>query len=250
MSITVTTANGKTSVQSPYDRDFVAKAKTIGGKWDGTKKAWTFDARDEDRVRDLCRQVYGTDGNPVDTSDLVTVRVRLADHEGDKWDNAAKFAGQRIAHRPGRDEDVRLAANVVLIQGELAPSGGSMRYPLINAADDVIVEVRDIPRATLSLEREDSYEIVGETKVGETKNVDVDALLAEREQLLARIAEIDAMLPEPEEAEAEVSAREAAAALGVSVRTVQRWAAQGKVEAAKNEQGHWVITITIAQPTA
>jgi len=243
MSVTVTTANGKTSVKSPFDREFVTEAKTIGGRWDAANKAWTFDARDEDRVRDLCRQVYGTDGNPVDTSDLVTVRVRLADHEGDKWDNAAKFAGQRIAHRPGRDEDVRLAANVVLIQGKLAPSGGSMRYPLINAADDVIVEVRDIPRATLSLEREDSYEIVGETK-----NVDVDALLAEREQLLARIAEIDALLPEPEEAE--VSAREAAAALGVSVRTVQRWAAQGKVEAAKNEQGHWVITITIAQPTA
>lgn len=243
MSITVTTANGKTSVQSPYDSEFVAKAKTIGGKWDGTNKAWTFDARDEDRVRTLCREIYGTDGNPVEMGDLVTVRVRLADHEGDKWDNAAKFAGQRIAHRPSRDEPVRFAANVVLVEGTLPSSGGSMRYPQINAGDDVVVEIRDIPRATLKLEREDSYEIVGETK-----NVDVDALLAEREHLLARLAEIDALLPEPEKAE--VSAREAAAGLGVSVRTVQRWAAQGKVEAAKNEQGHWVITITLAQPTA
>lgn len=240
MSITVTTKNGKTSVKSPFDPDFVTQAKTIGGRWDAANKAWTFDARDEDRVRDLCREIYGTDGNPVEMGDLVTVRVRLADHEGDKWDNAAKFAGQRIAHRPNRDEPVRLAANVVLVEGTLPSSGGSMRYPQINAGDDVVVEIRDIPRATLKLERESDYEIVGETS-----NVNVDALLAEREQLLARLAEIDALLPEPEGTEA--TTREAAAALGVSVRTVQRWAAQGKVDARKDEQGRWVVTITIAQ---
>lgn len=238
MSVTVTTENGKTSVTSPYDAEFVTQAKTIGGKWDGSTKAWKFDARDEQRVRDLCRQVYGTDGNPIESGDLITVRVRLADHEGSKYDNFAKFAGQRIAHRPDRDSSVRLAANVVLIEGKLPSTGGSMRYPNIDAGNDVIVEVRDIPRATLSLEREQDYEIVGESS-----NVDVDALLAEREQLLARLAEIDALLPEPEGTEA--TTREAATALGVSVRTVQRWAAQGKVEAHKNEQGHWVITITI-----
>jgi excisionase family DNA binding protein len=239
MSVTVTTENGKTSVTSPYDTEFVAKAKTIGGKWDGPSKAWKFDSRDEQRVRDLCREIYGTDGNPVETGDLVTVRVRLAEHEVTARDGAfAKFAGRRIAERPGRDSTVRLAANVVLIDGKLPSTGGSMRYPVIDAGDDVVVEVRDIPRATLKLEREDSYEIVGETS-----NVDVDALLSEREQLLARLAEIDALLPEPEGAEA--TTREAAAALGVSVRTVQRWAATGKVEARKDEHGRWIITITL-----
>ena len=239
MSVTVTTENGKTSVTSPYDTEFVAKAKTIGGKWDGPSKAWTFDARDEQRVRDLCRKVYGTDGNPVEAGDLVTVRVRLADHELSSSEGPyAKFAGRRIAERPGRDSAVRLAANVVLIEGKLASSGGSMRYPTIGANENVIVEVRDIPRATLTLEREDSYEIVGEDS-----DVDVDALLSERDRLLARLAEIDALLPEPDGTE--VSTREAAKALGVSVRTVQRWAAQGKVEATKNHQGRWVITITL-----
>ncbi|MEU4410792.1 helix-turn-helix domain-containing protein [Streptosporangium sp. NPDC023963] len=238
--ITVTTENGQTSVCSPYDTTFVTKAKTIGGRWNGPAKAWQFDARDENRVRDLLREVYGTDGSPVDDADLVTVRVRLADHEVSYRDGAdAKFAGRRIATRPGRDSAVRLAVNVVLIEGKLPSTGGSMRYPQISAGDDVIVEVRDIPRTTLNLEREDSYEIVDET-CGE---VDVDALLTEREQLLARLAEIDALLPEPEGTE--TTTQEAAKALGVSVRTVQRWAATGKVEARKNDQGRWVITITI-----
>lgn len=71
---------------------------------------------------------------------------------------------------------------------------------------------------------------------------DIDALLAEREELLARIAEIDALLPEPDGTE--VDTRHAAQALGVSVRTVQRWAAQGKVAAVKTD-GRWVVTITI-----
>lgn len=71
---------------------------------------------------------------------------------------------------------------------------------------------------------------------------DVDALLAERERLLARVAEIDAQLPEPEGTEA--TTREAAAALGVSIRTVQRWAQTGRVDAEKRD-GRWVVTITL-----
>lgn len=69
-----------------------------------------------------------------------------------------------------------------------------------------------------------------------------EELLAERERLLARLAEIDALLPEPEGTT--VGTREAAQILGVSVRTVQRWAAAGKVSATK-DNGRWVITITI-----
>lgn len=40
-----------------------------------------------------------------------------------------------------------------------------------------------------------------------------------------------------------VSVREAAAELGVSVRTVQRRAAAGKIAAHKDERGRWVVTL-------
>lgn len=234
--VKIETEDGTTTLHSPYNAAAVpSAAKEIGGRWDGSRKVWTFDARDEQRVRDLATTIFGTDGRAPE-GDLVTVRVKLADHESSKYDNFAAFAGRRIAERPGRDMPVRLAANVVLVEGTLSGSGGSMRYPQIGADDNVVVEIRDIPRSALKVEREQDYTIVGE-------QVDVDALLTEREQLLARIAEIDALLPEPDGTE--VTTREAAQALGVSVRTVQRWAAQGKVEAAKNAAGRWVITITI-----
>lgn len=236
MDVKIETEGDNLYLTSPYNPDLNPQVKQIGGKWDPATKRWGFDVRDEQRVRDICRSLYGTDGSREQDGDLVTVRVRLADHEGSKYDNHVSFAGRRIAERPGRDAPVRLAANVVVVEGTLPGSGGSMRYPNVDAGQAVVVEVRDLPRAALSVEREDSYEIVGE-------KVDVDALLAERERLLARVAEIDALLPEPEGTE--VTTREAAAALGVSVRTVQRWAKDGKVDAHKNETGRWVVTITI-----
>lgn len=79
-------------------------------------------------------------------------------------------------------------------------------------------------------------------KPAEPAEPSAEELLAERERLLARLAEIDALLPVPEGTT--VGTREAAQILGVSVRTVQRWAAAGKVSATK-DNGRWVITITI-----
>lgn len=40
-----------------------------------------------------------------------------------------------------------------------------------------------------------------------------------------------------------LTTREAAAALGVSLRTAQRYAKNGKLTATKNEAGRWVITL-------
>lgn len=98
------------------------------------------------------------------------------------------------------------------------------------------------PQAGWALHVRDKIANYMETKP-EPVAPNVDELLAEREQLLARLAEIDAQLPEPEGTE--VTTRQAAITLGVSIRTVQRWAATGKVQAVKDNTGRWIITITI-----
>ena len=41
----------------------------------------------------------------------------------------------------------------------------------------------------------------------------------------------------------ELTAAQAAQELGVSIRTVRRWAATGKINARKNARGHWTITL-------
>jgi len=188
MDVKIETYNERVYAFTPYDKAFVARAKTLKGKWDPAKKAWHFDPRDEDRVRELCVSIFGTAGDPGDAADVVTVRIKAADHESpDRRENHITFAGRRVAWRPVRDEPVRLAPNVVVIEGAFPTSGGSQQYPRVCAGDDVILEVRDIPRVTLKLEGEGRYEIAGET-------IDVEALREERERLVARIAEIDVLL--------------------------------------------------------
>lgn len=41
----------------------------------------------------------------------------------------------------------------------------------------------------------------------------------------------------------ELTTAQAAQELGVSIRTVRRWAATGKINARKNTRGHWTITL-------
>jgi len=34
----------------------------LGGEWDGARRVWVFDVGAGDRVRTLCREIYGADG--------------------------------------------------------------------------------------------------------------------------------------------------------------------------------------------
>src|SRR5262245_11840076 len=54
--------DGRIAVSSPYHPRFPARARSLGGIWDAARRVWVFDAADHDRVRALCREVYGPDG--------------------------------------------------------------------------------------------------------------------------------------------------------------------------------------------
>jgi len=62
-------ADGRIAVRSPYHPNFPARARSLGGIWDKERRIWIFDAGDHDRVRSLCREIYGTDdqenGSPL-----------------------------------------------------------------------------------------------------------------------------------------------------------------------------------------
>jgi DNA repair protein RadC len=53
--------DGRIAVSSPYHPGFPARARSLGGIWDRARRVWVFDAGDQDRVRALCREIYGTD---------------------------------------------------------------------------------------------------------------------------------------------------------------------------------------------
>jgi len=54
--------DGRIAVSSPYHPNFPARARSLGGIWNAARRVWVFDSADHDRVRSLCREIYGTDG--------------------------------------------------------------------------------------------------------------------------------------------------------------------------------------------
>ncbi|MBV6425507.1 MAG: hypothetical protein NAOJABEB_03328 [Steroidobacteraceae bacterium] len=176
----VTIAGSVLTVASPYHPQFPARAKALGGRFNGNDKTWQFDARDESRVREMVIDIFGTDGS-TGVGDLVTVRVRVNDYGlGD----TLFVAGRQVARRPGRDMPVRLGDGVVIVSGGFAHSGGSQAKPRLAAHDNTVLEIRDLPRAIAEREGLEIVEIT----------IDRAALMAEREKLIARLAEIDALL--------------------------------------------------------
>ena len=72
MGISFKITENKISVASPYHPDLPRAARRMGGSWNGS--TWQFDPRDEQRVRKLYIEIYGTDGEAA-TEDLVTLEV-------------------------------------------------------------------------------------------------------------------------------------------------------------------------------
>jgi len=179
----------KLLVETPYHPKFPLAAKQLGGTWNGAQRAWFFDARDEERVRELCLRIYGEDGREYDR---VTVRFSVpASNLGLQtyW----RF-GRQIAHRPSRDAEVRLGESVILLKGEFHSSGGSAKYPLLvgRYTDEVLVfEARDVPRPAVEGDK-GTYEIIDEMP---TESLTV-TVMGEVLELLRALQEADDTTPD------------------------------------------------------
>lgn len=183
--VSITGSGDRLMVASPYNASFVRRARTLGGKF--VDRVWTFDARDEARVRALCHEVYGTDGVE---SDLCTVRVMF---ECGLARLCAPIAigGRTVARATGRDSGATLGDDVVVLEGGFT-SGGSYKNWKTLVLDGTSVLIRNFPRQ-VALKKI----AAGETGISiedEGAMVDREALTAEKIRLDARIAEIDRLL--------------------------------------------------------
>lgn len=190
--ISITRNGSDISVASPFHPAFVHRAKELGGKWDAAAKVWAFDARDEDDVRALCREVYGTDGS----SDTKLIDLRITFKSGARAGQRAVYVcGREIARAWGRDSGAKLGEGIKLVEGRITSGGSSKNWATVVDAGSVFI-VRDVPEAKARAEAEacntDEFSI--EILTSAPAAVDVSALQAEREKLVARMAEIDAIL--------------------------------------------------------
>jgi hypothetical protein len=184
MNIKIEKKESKIVAVSPYNPDLPSAARNLGGKWDGS--SWAFDARYEDDVRKLYKEIYGTDG--TNAGELVDIRVTV-NEDWKEWRSGLFLFGRQVARAFGRDSGARLGNGIVLKKGS-ASSGGSMKNWKTEIAEGSIFEMTDVPKAAVDnngAPEELTVEIIGQ-------NIDREALEKERAKLVARIAEIDALL--------------------------------------------------------
>lgn len=179
-------------VESDYNWLFIKAARALNGSF--SNKKWCFNIVDEERVRAACFKYYGDDGIQRDT---VTLRAEWQE-SGSRQCGAIEVFGRQVASATGRDSGARTKSGVILLEGGFS-SGGSYKNWETKVASGTVVLIRDFPRAAAlelveECEPDDRllYSIEPEQTV-----INKDALAAERERLMGRIAEIDSLLSNP-----------------------------------------------------
>ena len=173
------------AVKSPYNAGFVAHCRRLGGKWNAAEKYWAFPGMVREQVLAVLAEVYGW------KPDSKSVTVKITAKRGiEVRRDAIRFAGRVICEASGRDTGARLGADVIQLEGKIY-SGGSMRYWETCIKAGSIFILRDIPDTAAVADADWAVEIVQDEQ-----RPDVEALKAEREKLLKRLAQIDAWLAE------------------------------------------------------
>lgn len=187
--------NGKEiALSAPYHDATTGRARNLGGRWE--HGAWRFAAQDIELVREMCRDLWGAD----DTDDgAETVRLRCTKpkmtHQGD-----LTLCGVQLARAFGRDSGAKLAMDVIVLKGGFS-SGGSVKNWYTQVSEGTVFELRNLPRGTAAKIRawcrqdnEKASFVVEEDSAKQLKQGLIEALLEERERLVARLREVEAEL--------------------------------------------------------
>lgn len=186
-TVTVTELGGMISVAAPYDKAFVREARKVGGRWSRDASAWVFDARERAAVEAALSRCYGWAPGGAQTGDFYVTLTSW-----NAGEREVRIMGRAVARRRRRDADVTLGEGVAVTRGDFTDRGGSVSHPaIIDGGGDVTLVVHDLPTAIMANEQLVAGYGISPVPPAEA---DLTALRAEREKLLRRVAEIDALL--------------------------------------------------------
>jgi hypothetical protein len=170
-------------IKSPYNSDFVDGARDLGGEWNPDCESWSFPIWREEAVSLLCARVYGV---AISEMDAAPVNVRITARSDIKCEKGpVMFAGRVLVKAFGRDSGAFMGDGCALISGEKA-SGGSVKNWCTIIREGAVLEMMNVLPAQAIDDDNWSVEIITPPSAS--------ALRDERARLVARIAEIDAMI--------------------------------------------------------
>lgn len=172
---------------TPYNAEFVSAIKNIGGAhWDKERRAWSIPSEAIEQARDIMRRVYGACDLP-DDQPRVSVKLTFDAEVSKKWSPVTIYS-KTIASATGRDSGARTGDDVVFVEGK-PQSGGSVKNWYTVVPEGSVVVLHNVPQAALDMPLPD-----GVHAVVSAQKQSRDDLLAEKERLLARLAEIEKLL--------------------------------------------------------
>jgi hypothetical protein len=187
MIIKISEQNGKIYCKTPFEPSFPYEARRLDGKWDVRNEVWIFHKTEEEEVRQLCKDIFGTDGS----DDAKFVSIRYEYDGNDTYINGLTLSigGRVVARCWGRDSGAKKGERVVIKHGGF-DSGGSMKHPHLIVQKDTVVIIHDIVESiALKLAAMDpAITIEGVT------SANIADLREERLRLLNRVAEIDKII--------------------------------------------------------
>ena len=175
----------KAYIYTPYNAEFVKAIKGIGGaRWNRDKSAWAIPTDCVDLAREIMQRVYGEDDRP-DCGERVDVRLTF-DSSVSEWQSAVTIYGKTISRAYGRDSGARCGDDVAFVEGQ-PESGGSVKNWTSVVPQGSIVVLHNVPTAMLAQPLPAGVRV----ERLENQKINRDALMAEKQRLLERIAEID-----------------------------------------------------------
>ena len=186
MFVSVKNINNSIHVKTQYNPDFTSAAKQIGGKFNFDEKAWQFDERNQELVKNTLMSIFGTNGYYQPIIDVeVTVKKRITAENSPIY-----LAGRIIAQARGRDSGATCGEKVAFIEKK-PQSGGSAKYWTTEIAEGTVFRILDLYEgATDLLDQCDSieYKIINK----HSDHSELEYLKSELARITARIAELTA----------------------------------------------------------
>lgn len=142
---------------------------------------------EERAVRDACLRYYGT--NSVMT-ELVDIRVTVGNNVRLKQTKGSLYLfGKVVAKAFGRDSGASTGKGIILESGGFSTGGSYINWTVFSD-DETAFIMRDAPKQLV-----DEYDGALEIEVLPTnETINREALISEKERLVARLAEIQTLL--------------------------------------------------------
>ena len=131
--------NGMLVVSTPYNSEFVNRAKNLGGRWDAKNSTWVFDESVEDYVKQTLLDIFGVTGEAsYETCSLI---VRNFTKNAKK--SGVELFSRIIARAFGRDTGAKLGDGIVWIDGTKVSDGSYQNWNTY--IENATFEIQDFP---------------------------------------------------------------------------------------------------------